>query len=307
MQVKTRPTKVPELSWLSNVQESGLPLPSASPIWVRHGVVTAGPTIPHPERHPYCEFGILLEGSGIEFVGREEAERHPGDLFLAGPGVPHWFRVLRYPIRFATVYFTPSMLIELGPERDGTTVLRRFTSKQPLADRLVRLPASVRGNICHGFESIVAEFDEKRFGREMRLRILLMQMLVDLLRWEKAQGRDVGAHDLAGNWRHVEDALRYLRENFAEPIYAHQVAVAAKVSETRLKVLFREALGMTWGKYLQGYRIHRAAALLGESTWNVTETALAVGFESLSHFDATFHSFMGVSPREYARNMRQKK
>jgi AraC-like DNA-binding protein len=83
--------------------------------------------------------------------------------------------------------------------------------------------------------------------------------------------------------------------------------MAAKVSETRLKVLFRETLGMTWGKYLQGYRIHRAAALLGEASRNVTETALAVGFESLSHFDATFHSFMGVSPREYAKNMRQKK
>jgi AraC family L-rhamnose operon regulatory protein RhaS len=142
------------------------------------------------------------------------------------------------------------------------------------------VPPSLRSDLCRGFESIVSEFDEKRFGREMRLRILLMQMLVDLLRWEKGRGREVGAEDMAGNWRHVEDALRYLREHFAEPIYAHQLAMAAKVSETRLKVLFREALGMTWGKYLQGYRIHRAAALLGESTWNVTETALAVGLRA---------------------------
>jgi AraC-like DNA-binding protein len=61
------------------------------------------------------------------------------------------------------------------------------------------------------------------------------------------------------------------------------------------------------GKYLQGYRIHRAAALLGGSDCNVTETALAVGFESLSHFDATFQAFMGVSPRVYARHGSWKK
>jgi AraC family transcriptional regulator, L-rhamnose operon transcriptional activator RhaR len=305
-QVKTRPTKVPELCWLSDVRQSGEPLPPEAPIWVRHGVVTAGPTIPHPERHPYCEFGILLDGRGIEFVGREEGERQAGDLFLAGPGVPHWFRVLRYPIKFATVYFTPSLLIELGPKGDGATVLRRFTAKQPLSDRLVRPPDGPAGKLRRSFEAILEEFEEKRFGREMRLRILLMQMLVDFLRWEKSTGRDIGAQDLSGKWQHVEYALHYLRAHFSEPIYAHQLANAARVSETRLKVLFREALGMTWGKYLQGYRIHRAAALLGESNWNVTETALAVGFESLSHFDATFHSFMGVSPRDYAKDMRQR-
>ena len=78
------------------------------------------------------------------------------------------------------------------------------------------------------------------------------------------------------------------------------VARAAGQSESRLKGLFQEALGLSWVKYLQGYRIHRAAALLNESGYNVTEAALAVGFESLSHFNATFRGFMGVSPKHYA-------
>ena len=51
--------------------------------------------------------------------------------------------------------------------------------------------------------------------------------------------------------------------------------------------------------YLQGYRIHRAAALLSEGRLNVTEAALEVGFDSLSHFNETFHSFMGVSPKSF--------
>jgi len=78
-------------------------------------------------------------------------------------------------------------------------------------------------------------------------------------------------------------------------------ARATGLSESRIKILFRYALNLSWVKYLQGYRIHRAAALLCEGRLNVTEAALEVGFDSLSHFNETFHSFMGVSPKSFVR------
>lgn len=71
--------------------------------------------------------------------------------------------------------------------------------------------------------------------------------------------------------------------------------------ESRLKVLFRCALHLSWVKYLQGYRIHRVAALLSEGRLNVTEAALEVGIDSLSHFNETLHSLMGVSPKSFVR------
>lgn len=74
------------------------------------------------------------------------------------------------------------------------------------------------------------------------------------------------------------------------------VARAIGVSESRLKVIFREALGVPWSRYMQGYRIQQAVALLGSADRTVTEVALSVGFESLSHFNSTFRAFMGVSP-----------
>ena len=80
-----------------------------------------------------------------------------------------------------------------------------------------------------------------------------------------------------------------------------QLARAVGLSESRLKYLFQQALGISWVKYLQGYRIHRAAALLNGGRHNVTEAAMTVGFDSLSHFNVTFRSFMGVSPKDYGR------
>jgi AraC-like DNA-binding protein len=296
-----RPTRTPDLSWLLDVTESRQPLSENSPIWVRHGVVPEGPPTPYPERHPYCEFGIVLEGKGISLVEREEAWRLPGDLFLLGPGIPHWGRIKTFPLRYITVFFLPAVVIEMDPAKDGLRILRRFTARQSLAIRLVRPARQLLTRLVPMFQEVVTEFEQQRFGREIRLRTLLMEMIVLLLRWEESQGITIGSDRTDVDWRPVQKTLAHLRDHYTEPVYAKEVARAAGISESRLKTLFQDALGISWVKYLQGYRIHRAAALLSESVYNVTEAALAVGFESLSHFNATFHSFMGVSPKHYAR------
>jgi len=298
---KPRRTKLAELSWLTEVRESVQPLSEQFPIWVRHGIVYSGPTIPHPERHPYCEFSTILEGSAIAFVGREKVERPAGDYFLAGPGVAHWYQGTRYPVRFAAIYFLPSVLIEMGPASDGMRILQRFTAPQSLARRVVRPSRSLAPVLRAGFEEMIREFECKDFGHEVRLHTLLLEMLVQMLRWEKREGRELKTASASGGWLHVERALNYLREHYADDIYARELATAAGVSESRLKVLFGEVLGMPWTHYLRGYRIHRAAAMLGEAGHTILETSLAVGFQSLSNFNTSFRSITGVSPSVYAR------
>jgi AraC-like DNA-binding protein len=242
-----------------------------------------------------------MEGTVVGFVGRENAKRLPWDYFLAGPGVAHWFRALTYPVRFAAIYFLPSVAIDMGPTNDGMHILRRFTARQGLARRLVRPPPALARFFRASFHEIIHEFDAKQFGYEVRLRTLLMEMLVRLMRWEQEIGCEVGKAMLTTSWTHVEKALKFLREHFSEEIYARDLARVAGVSESRLKAIFQDVLGMPWSRYLQGYRIHRAAALLSEPGHNILEVALSVGFESLSHFNATFRSVMGVAPSVYAK------
>ena len=170
-----------------------------------------------------------------------------------------------------------------------------------IKSRLVRSPAWLRKRLTFGFKKIHREFEGKSLGREIRLRTLLMDMLVDLVRWERKTGREVVQVNSSMKWQHVNQALHFLRDHFTGPVYAHEVAKAAGLSESRLKVVFREALGIPWSRYIQGYRIQQAVALLGTSDGSVTEAALAVGFESLSHFNATFRSFMGLSPSAYLK------
>jgi AraC-like DNA-binding protein/quercetin dioxygenase-like cupin family protein len=299
--MKISGSKSSDLSWLAEVRESKQPLNEQSPIWVRHGVIKSGPTIPHPEVHPYCEFSTIQKGAAVAFVGREMMERQSGDYFLAGPGLAHWYEGLKYPVKFIAIYFLPSLLIDLGPINDGMQILRRFTAHQSLAQRVVRPPSFLASRFTAAFAEAVAEFDQKSFGHEIRLRTLLVEMLVQLLRWEKRAGKELRGGGSAASWPHIAAALQYLSQHFTDDIYARDLAAVAGVSESRLKVLFQEMLGMPWTHYLRGYRIHRAAALLCQPNHNVLEACLAVGFQSLSHFNATFRSVMGVNPSIYAK------
>lgn len=289
------------MAWLLDVTESRQPLNDNSPVWVRHAVVHEGPPTPQPERHPYCEISMVIEGDGILLVGREQVWRLPGDLLLLGPGIPHWGRIKTFPQRSISVYFLPAVVIDMDPVGDGFRILRRFTVRQSLARRLVRPSRQLLARLLPMFQELVTESGQQRLGRQVRLRTLLMEILVLLVRWEESRGVTIGGDRADVDWQPVQKTLAYLRDHYTDPIYAKEVARAAGLSESRLKRLFQGALGISWVKYLQGYRIHRAAALLSESTHNVTDAALAVGFESLSHFNATFLSFMGLSPKHYAR------
>jgi AraC-like DNA-binding protein len=289
-----------ELAWLLDVTESRQPLNEASPIWVRGATVTDADSNPPPERHPYCEINIVLQGdAGYSMIEKEKVLRGPGELLLLGPGIPHCGRIRNFPMSFITIYFLPWVLIEMGPENDGVRILRRFTTHQPAAQRVVHLPPEFRTYFQSRFEEIYNEFSQQGFGREVRLRTLLMDILVLVVRWEQSLGRNIGGKELEIDWLPILKALKYLRENYTEPIYAKNMARAVGLSESRLKYIFHKALGISWVKYLQGYRIHRAAALLNEGNHNVTEAAMAVGFDSLSHFNVTFRSFTGASPKNY--------
>ncbi len=299
--IKTQSTRVSDLAWLSEVRERTHPISERSPLWIRHGSVESGPTCGYPERHPYYEFGTNFGGVVTQWVKKEHTERLPGDVFFAGPGLPHYSTGRVYPLHFVTVFFLPSVLLGMGPITDGAWILRRFTMKQTLETHLVRLPAKLREHCLECFREIIREFEGRALGREMRLRSLLINTIVDVLRWEQRAGTLPANGEQATDWRALERALSYLHEHFREPVYAEALSRHSGVSESRLKYLFHDTLGMPWSRYLRCYRIHRALDHLGLPGRNVSETALAVGFESLSHFNSTFRTLMGMSPRDYAR------
>jgi len=293
-------------NWLSEVREVRLPIDLNRPLRVndRRECVERSvprPSVPYPERHPYCEINFLLRGRGEQLIGSERAQRKAGDLMLIGPGIPHYGTFLEPDMRVIVVHFLPILLIEMGPNGDGARLLHRLTGARSIRQRVVKPPTKLRERWAAAFEEMAREFTGREIGSELAVRARLMEVLVGLLRWEASQGRSLPSKRDASDWPHVEKALQFIGQHYAEPLYIDDIAAHVGLGPARLHEVFRDAFGMSCLQYLRAYRISHAAALLSLPGMRVTEVAFAVGFESLSQFNASFRHFQGLSPREYVR------
>lgn len=101
--------------------------------------------------------------------------------------------------------------------------------------------------------------------------------------------------------RLVGDALKLIREHYAEKISASWAAKRLFVSPSHLMHEFKKELGTTFNDCLTKYRILQAKELLGANSLRINEVARAVGFTDARYFGTVFKEITGVSPGEYAR------
>ena len=97
-------------------------------------------------------------------------------------------------------------------------------------------------------------------------------------------------------------AMAYTKEHL-DAVTAEDVSRAVSVSERTLRRQFQTAAGLSWRTYLLHARMLRAMALLAAPGQSVADTAIAVGFDSISSFTRAFAQFCGETPSSYRRRV----
>lgn len=97
----------------------------------------------------------------------------------------------------------------------------------------------------------------------------------------------------------VEQVIFLLKQNLAQPLTLEELGKKIGCSPFYLSRIFSTQTGHTITQHLRQLRMERAAELLKSGEHNVTEAALEVGYNSLSHFSAAFHETFGCCPGLY--------
>jgi DNA-binding NtrC family response regulator len=98
----------------------------------------------------------------------------------------------------------------------------------------------------------------------------------------------------------LQRAIDYIADHFQDKLSLSEVATRAYVSPSHLEHLFRRELGKTFIQFLVQRRIERAQILLlSRPHAAVTSIAGDVGFNDLRHFERTFKSLAGCTPRSF--------
>ncbi|XXF76252.1 helix-turn-helix transcriptional regulator [Myxococcaceae bacterium GXIMD 01537] len=101
----------------------------------------------------------------------------------------------------------------------------------------------------------------------------------------------------------LEKAMAHTLRRLGGAVTLADAARAAGLSERTLARRFGTEAATTWRKFLHDARMLRAMELLAEDGARVTQTAYAVGFESLAAFTHAFHAFTGERPRDFRQRV----
>ncbi len=97
----------------------------------------------------------------------------------------------------------------------------------------------------------------------------------------------------------VEQVTFLLKQNLTTPPSLEELGRKIGCSHFYLSRIFSAQTGQTITQYLRQLRMETAAELLKSREYNVTEVALEVGYNSLSHFSAAFQETFGCCPGLY--------
>lgn len=98
--------------------------------------------------------------------------------------------------------------------------------------------------------------------------------------------------------KQINKVIIYIQEHINSPPQLEVLAHVAGFSPFHFHRIFAAFVGETIGQYIRRLRLEQAARRLLGSTQNVTNIALAVGYETPSAFTKAFKLHFGVSPSQ---------
>ncbi len=102
----------------------------------------------------------------------------------------------------------------------------------------------------------------------------------------------------------ISRAVRYISENFAAHLHLARIARESAMSLSSFERTFKKEMGTTYTKFLNRFRISKAAGMLERESPSIGEIAFACGFTNPYHFCRMFKRIQGQSPRDYRKSCR---
>ena len=137
---------------------------------------------------------------------------------------------------------------------------------------------------------------EARLGHDLATRVS-EQFIVERVRAGSDNQHALKSGQLGGVAPAVAVAARAMEETMDAPLTVDAIAREAGVSARQLERLFKHHLGIGPGQFYLSIRLDHARQMLRQTGLSVTQVGVACGFQSMSHFSASYSRRFGHTPR----------
>ena len=145
------------------------------------------------------------------------------------------------------------------------------------------------------------EYEGNGFGREFKIKHQID--VIFLMVYETVISRlkqDHVVNDIMED--RMQTMISFILKNYQNPIKLSDIAESALVSERECLRCFQNTIGITPIKFLQHYRVRRAARRLLETDDSIQLISEAAGFSDISYFGRVFKEQMHVTPSQFRKN-----
>jgi len=244
-------------------------------------------------RHSHDYYVICLIERGFQSFlhGRERHFTPPGGLIFINPGVVHTGEAADgkgFEMRslYPTTAHMQAAVYELTGRQGALPFFKNVRVNHRWAmDAVLALHKTLAADL-DPMES------ESRFIWTLTQ---LIQRYADVRVNEKPPGNERSA---------IQNACHYIEDHFAEGIRLTQLAEHVALSPYYFLRAFRAEVGMPPYTYLESVRIRHAQRLI-EAFTPLAEVAIETGFSSQSHLTNRFKKIIGVTPGQYAQQLKK--
>ena len=234
-------------------------------------------------------YGLVYISEGaMHFVDSQGTEHllHKNTMFCLIPGVVHqyYYAKSEQSTQMYWVTFNGKQSLQML-NRIGFSETAPFLSGW---DKPSLLPC------LHSMEKIfVAEENADRLS----FVLLLIQWFDELLAQARQRGFECAPHT-----SFLQNSIEFMNTHFTNGIRVQDVAQHTGMTRSHFTSMFTERMGFSPKAYLQRLRMEKAMHYLKETSFSVTEIALAISYPDVYSFSRAFSQYYGLPPSQ-ARNL----
>nr|WP_145178506.1 helix-turn-helix domain-containing protein [Rubripirellula lacrimiformis] len=253
--------------------------------------------------HEFAEIVIITGGKGMHITGEDSYELSVGDTFVIGGDRPHDYLNMDQ-LSLINILFDPTELPMSIADLQSLTGYHALFTLEPawrkrhqFTSRLQLSPVQMVETL-RLIDGLEAELADRGPGFGVMATASMLQLVTFLSRCY-SRTRNPESKKLL----RIAESISHIRRKFSHPITLDELVDISGMSRRNFIRTFEETMGTPPIKYLIDLRIREASRLLRSTDQTITEIAFEVGFADSNYFSRQFRNTLGISPREYRKQV----
>ena len=253
----------------------------------------------YEHHHTAFEITMVLKRSGIYATRASDVNFKSGDIFFFSTDEYHWIKKLNEDTDFLNIHFEPRYVWSDNLGIAGGELTRIFLNRKNNPHNKIGVENEVSPAVCSLIYKMEKEADERKKEYEIKLKIHLVDILVELIRSYDGQIEKNDVTYTTEILQEIENAIAYMDEHLTEDITLEEISDVAHMSKNYFCRQFKKLNGISPWEYITVKRIERAIRYIENTDLTRLEIASKCGYNNASNFYHAFKKVTGKAPGDY--------